>query len=60
MWDPLTLDQGQVEVVLIQFAAEHSKGLALEQHGLLGKTREELQRTALHVCKNTANGLYSQ
>lgn len=49
--------QGKVEVVLVRLTAEHGKGLAFQQHGLLLGAREELQGTALHVWSKHTRSL---
>lgn len=44
-----TLDEGQIEVILVEFSAEHGERLALQQHGFLVCISKQFQGAALHA-----------
>lgn len=49
MFTNRTLDEGQIEMILIQFSTEHSKCLALQQHWFLVYISKQLQGATLHA-----------
>lgn len=44
-----TLDEGQIEMILVEFSTEHGKRLALQQHGFLIYISKQFQGAALHT-----------
>lgn len=45
-----TLDEGEIEMILVDLTTEHGEGLALQQHGFLVYVTEQFQGAALHAC----------
>lgn len=48
-----TLDEGQIEMILVEFSTEHGKCLALQQHGFLVYISKQFQGAALHAYSTT-------